>query len=289
LPDLILCFITITGIRWVYSQGNAPEGGGGSILFTLTLPVNSWLGLGWGAKEDGMVESDMMIAVAHADGKTVRVEDCWSMTFESPKLDTDLASSNSGLAAPPDGKGGHNMSAAYNNDLELLNYTVTAGVATLTVRRLVDTGDTASDSPIRSGEIDVNIAHGSIDSGTPPMWKYHQQSGRRVMQLIPWGESGNRRVLPDGLDSRRSMQLIHGVMMSIIWGINICLGVFVARYTRHRTWWFGTHRFLMSMSTVITWPTMYIATRMVRVRFNSAHAYVLGRSLYSRELTTHTH
>jgi hypothetical protein len=270
-------------IRWAYdstggggatNDNGRPRAGasGASIVFTLTLPVGTYLGLGWGSTEDGMTASDMLIAVAHPDGKTVRVEDCWSETYEPPKRDVDLFT-------PSGGK--HNMTLAYKNDLELLNYTVAAdtGVATLSVRRLVDTGDTASDSPIRAGQILVNIAFGGLDSNTPlPMWTYHTPSGRRIMNVAFFGGGADgkspKRVLPDGLDSRRSLQLIHGVMMCIIWGINITIGVFVARYTRHRTWWFGAHRLLQSMSTIITWPTLYIATQMVRVHFNSVHAYI---------------
>ncbi len=38
----------------------------------------------------------------------------------------------------------------------------------------------------------------------------------------------------------------------------VVVGVFVARYERHTTWWFGTHRTLQTISTLITWPMFFV-------------------------------
>jgi hypothetical protein len=89
--------------------------------------------------------------------------------------------------------------------------------------------------------------------------------------MFAWGSGGNLLYLQDRTHSvaidftsgvvgsselpwRAQMKLLHGTMMGSIWGLNVVVGVFVARYERHTTWWFGTHRILQTISTLITWP-----------------------------------
>ena len=58
--------------------------------------------------------------------------------------------------------------------------------------------------------------------------------------------------------NKRDVQLTHGVLMFIIWSFNITVGVFVARYERHTTWWLHVHKFLQLLCSITTIPVYVI-------------------------------
>jgi len=67
-------------------------------------------------------------------------------------------------------------------------------------------------------------------------------------------------------------RLTHGILMYIIWAVNITVGVFVARYEKHTKWWLGIHRFVQILNTLLTIPAYFVATLMVETHLNSPHA-----------------
>ncbi len=94
------------------------------------------------------------------------------------------------------------------------------------------------------------------------------------------------------------MRMFHGVLMGTSWGISLTIGSFIARYERHTAWWQGAHRWALASlitdcviiisklpyhriyrimqftSTVITFPALFVATKMVAKPGASVHAFL---------------
>lgn len=89
---------------------------------------------------------------------------------------------------------------------------------------------------------------------------------RMVFDLIELKANGTGGCLPPFIATQctgdtthtRDVQVTHGVLMFIIWSFNITVGVFVARYERHTTWWLHVHKFLQLLCSITTIPVYVI-------------------------------
>jgi len=74
----------------------------------------------------------------------------------------------------------------------------------------------------------------------------------------------------------RDLKVVHGVMMYLIWAVNITTGALLARYARKTTWWLGAHRVLQGTSTLITFPVFYLTYTWESVPWNSGPHHIMG-------------
>ena len=108
---------------------------------------------------------------------------------------------------------------------------------------------------VQKGKVEVNRG-GSMEELTP----------RLVFELIDRRRNGTAECVPPlvatqctgDTSQKRDVQVTHGVLMFIIWSFNITVGVFVARYERHTTWWLHVHKFLQLLCSITTIPVYVI-------------------------------
>jgi len=74
----------------------------------------------------------------------------------------------------------------------------------------------------------------------------------------------------------RDLKVVHGVMMYLIWAVNITTGALLARYARKTTWWLGAHRVLQGTSTLITIPVFYLTYSWDRVSWTESPHQIMG-------------
>lgn len=60
--------------------------------------------------------------------------------------------------------------------------------------------------------------------------------------------------------------------MGTIWGVNILIGISIARYEKDKPWWFGAHRILQKIASYLTFPLFLIASMSVNRNAASLHA-----------------
>jgi hypothetical protein len=212
-----------------------------SHTFTFAMPVDSWQAIGFAPKDGAMLNADILMVqvgtrqdsnttgCASLDQVLVCDRNAYGWKYSAaglPRIDVD--------------------SPGGTLDVELLSVSMVNGMASVEFRRPEFTQD-RYDTPL-SGSILCMFAWGS---GSRPY--YHEDRTHVSTIDFSTGSTGSSE-----LPWRQQMKLLHGSMMGSIWGLNVVVGVFVARYERHTTWWFGTHRMLQTLSTLITWPMYYV-------------------------------
>ena len=189
----------------------------------LLIAVGGWLGLGITGEDSGMVNADFIVVRHDQANGAVIVDDRSSVKYETPLLDTELGGTS---------------------DVELIEIRAEQGsdMVTVTLRRPY-----AATNPGIDKEINQEANHISYAWGTGE-FSYH--AGNRKRSFIFFRTCGSEVIMEnDDYMTTETMRVIHGVMMGTVWGLNLIIGVFVARYERHTTWWKGAHRLLQFMST----------------------------------------
>uniref|UniRef100_A0A7S3PMC8 Cytochrome b561 domain-containing protein n=1 Tax=Aplanochytrium stocchinoi TaxID=215587 RepID=A0A7S3PMC8_9STRA len=78
----------------------------------------------------------------------------------------------------------------------------------------------------------------------------------------------------------RDLQVVHGMMMFVFWGVNIVIGGAIARYYKNTRHWFQIHKFFQLVNTFLTIPIFLLTLGFVpaEARFRTTHGK-LGYSI----------
>eukprot|EP00736_Rhodelphis_marinus_P007354 Rmarinus@m.23554 len=184
----------------------------------------------------------------------VRLTDRKGVGYETPKVDTDLGGTD---------------------DLILMSSESVDGVTTVVFRRKTDTGDTIGDRRVPTETTSIIYAY---TAGS--RLQYHR-SRRGLLQLNLYDVSAGTVVVTEDISSRERLKILHGLLMSVVWGLNALGGFIVARYYRHTTYWLGAHRAVQTLNTIVTWPLIFVGRELADSRFNTTHGvigYTIGVS-----------
>jgi uncharacterized membrane protein len=69
------------------------------------------------------------------------------------------------------------------------------------------------------------------------------------------------------------INLLHGIFMFLAWGVFPLLGIYIARYLKHRllSWWFRAHILIMVLCGVFTLIGFLLVYNNETHHFKSAH------------------
>jgi len=218
---------------------------------TFRFPTGSFFGVGFG---DSMLGTDMVI-VAEKDGSFV----CADFDSQSRERgpDSDLAI------------GG-------KNSIEMLFFDKESDMVTVICRKKIEPDeDEPWDASIKyEGETTFVWAFNDITVDPEENGNFLRQHsindrGYLVADLSLNEVAGSLSIAR--ARDKRDLQVVHGVLMYAIWGINICIGAMIARYQRHTTWWLGAHKLLQMLSTILTLPVFFLTKQFVETPRRSLH------------------
>jgi len=129
--------------------------------------------------------------------------------------------------------------------------------------RKLDTGDSKSDLPITTGQIDVTYAYHPTAKGV----SQHPPNTRGTAKIDFFTGA-------TALDNGISLRKAHGSLMFIAWFVIIPFGSYIARYLKKYPWWFNVHRILQGFAMIAADAAFIIALTMVSVHFNTAHKII---------------
>jgi hypothetical protein len=221
------------------------------LRFELSFEVTGeqgWMGMSIGSSDGGMTNADMIIV--KKDGDAITVHDYHGTGYVAPiedavnHLNTDLIEGEIPTTEFVDGR------------------------VTAVIYRNGDTGDTEEDKSLNVGAAtklafawsDNNV--GNIES----LPFYHGTSRKSVGEVNFFSGSS---------DSKDTLKIVHGMIMSVVWMFNITMGVITARYRAESRSWFGTHVAFQALGTMLTFP-MYVLAHwgFVMKSGGSAHSIV---------------
>mmetsp|Transcript_16 Transcript_16/g.62 ORF Transcript_16/g.62 Transcript_16/m.62 type:complete len:843 (+) Transcript_16:364-2892(+) len=227
------------------------------LQITFVFPRGQFLGLGFG---ESMLNADMVIA-AELDG-TPFCGDFFTRgsgsRYAGPELDIV-------------------------QDVELVSAVMENGSVTLVCEKRLrwetdpDNQDKAFSKQYENLIWSFQNVASMPKAGSNSFLKRHAPTNRGYILEADLSGSGGRLAIAGNRD-KRDLQVAHGMLMYMIWGINICVGAMIARYERHTAWWLGAHKIIQGINTVLTLPGYYLAQRFVDKHFQSSHA-VLGTIL----------
>ena len=202
--------------------------GSEQVTFTFEFEVTGTMG--WMAmaisKEGGMTEADMFIVKMMAPGvESISLHDYYSIGFVKPVEDQV-------------------------NNLELVSKTFNNGRVKVVFHRNGNTLDDKADHVIdKATTWQVGFAWSDDNLGGETTMPYYHGMKRKSY--------GQINFFSGQVDNQDTLKIIHGMIMSVMWMINITLGVVTARYRAESRAWFGIHVALQAMGTMLTFP-MYI-------------------------------
>ncbi|GBG33929.1 Alpha-galactosidase [Hondaea fermentalgiana] len=228
-----------------------------SLQATFVFPRGQFFGLGFG---DSMLGADMMIA-AERDGTALCAD------FHT--------TGNSNRYSGPD--------IDAQQDVQVVAATLQDGVATLVCTKSLRSADPDDKAVLNQRENLIwsfQEVDGEPSTTSNAFLKRHGATNRGYILNADLGGSGGELAIANSRD-KRDLQVAHGMLMYMIWGINICVGAMIARYAHDRAWGIGAHRIIQSINTMLTLPGYYLSQRFVDVHFQSAHAFIGTTLVYT--------
>ena len=201
--------------------------GSEQLKFTFEFEVTGTMG--WMAmaisKEGGMTLADMFIVKMMAPGvESISLHDYYSVEFVAPIEDQV-------------------------NNLELVSKAFENGRVKVVFHRNGNTLDDKDYVIEKASAVQVGFAWSEDNLGGETTMPYYHGMKRK--------SNGQINFFSGQADDQDTLKIIHGMIMSVMWMINITLGVITARYRAESRAWFGIHVALQAMGTMLTFP-MYI-------------------------------
>ena len=166
------------------------------------------------SKEGGMTEADMFIVKMMAPGvESISLHDYYSVGFVKPVEDQV-------------------------NNLELVSKTFENGRVKVVFHRNGNTLDDKADHVIeKTAAWQVGFAWSDANPGGETTMPYYHGMKRKSYGEVNFfsGEVDTE------VGNQDTLKIIHGMIMSVMWMINITLGVVTARYRAESRAWFGIH------------------------------------------------
>jgi hypothetical protein len=212
------------------------------VRVTINRAGDHWFGLGFGAADLGMVDTDMIIGAIDSydeNGTAVpRLSDRWSAgyigTSWKPSADEDLGGTD---------------------NVELENFTKTATSSVFTLSRPLDTKDTFDKSVLPTSakhDLAVVLGEGRFFRVSTDM------PDTRQKLKIKWDE-GWRETGAKVRTTRETLLAMHGFVLLFIWSLLVVIGTGAARYFKHYSCWLSIHVTCLSVTTLMTAPLAILA------------------------------
>lgn len=237
----------------------AVDSSGTTVTFTATMPVLSWIGVGFGATDGAMEGADIITAHSFSDDSSVlvgcssnralavsvcdRSASNWQYDQSIVPLDTDLGGTS---------------------EVTLISASSINGMVDVTFSRPVAVVTDAEHHVSLSKPVLVTFAYGDGD------FAYHQGRTSKLVVNFLTGMTNNV-----GSSSRASAMVLHAAVLALAWGVMVPLSVCMARYGKTLTAaWKGAHVALNVLAVLVTWPMYIIAKNLATSSPTSMHAMV---------------